>query len=111
MVMLVILVVCAIPFAYGVGWWGLLVFIPIALAFYLLRRVGADITADEVVIRGPFYTRRVPRTEIAGLAVEGDRHVALLRTDGSTIALPTARPRDLSRLREILFADSEQSPA
>lgn len=111
MLVLVILIVCAIPFAYGVGWWGLLVFLPIALGFYLLRRVGADITPDEVVIRGPFYSRRVPRTDIAGLAVEGERHVALLRTDGSTIALPTARPRDLSRLRSILFADTPGGPA
>ena len=38
-----------------------------------------------------------------GMDVPDGRHVYLARDTGSAIMLPTARPRDLPRLRELLF--------
>lgn len=104
-------VICAIPLAIGLGPWGLLVLIPFVLAAIALLRVGADITEQEVLIRGALSTVPVRRDELTGLSVPDDRHVHLVRRDGSTVRIPTVRPRDLPGLRSALFGvDDPQSP-
>lgn len=100
----------AIPFALSAAPWGLLALVPLVVAAYLLIRVGATITTEDVVIHGAFYTRRVPRPDIIGMDVPDGRHVFLARTDGMSIMLPTARPRDLPRLRELLFGVPRPQP-
>ena len=102
---LVVAAVCALPFAIALGPWGILLAVPFVLAALALRRVGADLTADRIVVRSALSSTTVRRADLAGLSVPDGRHVHLVRTDGSTVRLPTARPGDLPRLRELLFAD------
>lgn len=108
LVAIAIAAICALP-AVGTLWpWSVVIYPALALITYCVLRVGANITADVVTIRGPFYARRVARRQIAGLTVSKGGGVFLLRTNGSRILIPTARPRDLPRLRTILFDDSPQ---
>lgn len=97
--------VCAVPLAASLGAWGLLLAIPFVLAAIALARIGADITAQRVVVRSALSSRVIARDELTGFTVPDGRHVHLLRRDGSTVRIPTARPRDLPRLRELLFGD------
>ena len=101
--------ICALP-AVGTLWpWSIVIYLVLALITYCVLRVGANITADVVTIRGPFYSRRIARRQVAGLTVSKGGGVFLLRTNGSRILIPTAKPRDLPRLRVFLFDDSPQS--
>lgn len=104
-------VICAVPLAIGLGPWGLLVLVPFVLAAIALLRVGADITAQEVVVRGALSSLSVRRDDLTGLAVPDARHVHLVRSDGSTVRIPTVRPRDLPRLRSVLFGVRHDPPA
>ncbi|WP_153505792.1 PH domain-containing protein [Cumulibacter manganitolerans] len=110
---LLIAAICTIPLATALDAWGLLLLLPFAFAVVLLLRVGADVYADRVVVRGMLSSSTVRRADLAGFAVPDGRHVHLMRADGSTVRLSTARPRDLPRLRELLFDDapSRDSPA
>lgn len=106
---IVIAAICALP-AVGTFWpWSVVVYVALALATYCVLRVGANIGADVVTIRGPFYSRRIPRRDIAGLAVSRGGGVFLLRRSGSRILVPTAKPRDLPQLRKMLFADDTKN--
>jgi len=106
---IVIAAICALP-AVGTFWpWSVVVYVALVLAAYCVLRVGANINADVVTIRGPFYSRRVPRRDVAGLAVSQGGGVFLLRRSGSRILIPTAKPRDLPRLRELLFSETPHS--
>lgn len=107
---LVIAVICALPLAMGLGVWGLLVLLPFVLIAIAIRRLGVDIAADEVRVRALLSTLRIPRAELTGFAISKERHVQLMRVDGSSVHLPTVRPRDLPALRAMLFA-KEPRPA
>ncbi|PRZ43466.1 hypothetical protein CLV47_102152 [Antricoccus suffuscus] len=101
--------ICALP-AVGTFWpWSMVVYLILAVFTYCVLRVGANITADVVSIRGPFYSRRIARRQVAGLSVSKGGGVFLLRTNGSRILIPTARPRDLPRLRAFLFNESAKA--
>ena len=102
---LLIAAICMIPLAAALKGWGLLLLLPIALGVALLLRVGADIFTDRVVVRGLLSSSTIWRRDLSGFAVPDGRHVHLVRRDGSTVRLATARPRDLPRLRELLFDD------
>lgn len=100
---LIIAASCALPFAIGLRSWGLLVLVPFVLVGIALARCGADITAEEVILRGAVSSTRVARSDLEGFVVPDERHVHLLRLDGSSVRIPTARPRDLPMLRTLLF--------
>lgn len=103
LVPIVIGAVCALPAAIGLGPWGLLLALPFILITYAVLRIGADITPDTVVVHGILGSRTLDRSELVGFNVPDGAHVHLVRRDGSTVRVPTARPRDLPRLRTILF--------
>ena len=96
---------CAIPLAAALGWWGLLIAVPFILAVIVVRRIGLDIAADEIRVRGALSSLRIPRSDLAGFRVD-EKHVHLVRTDGSTVRMPTVRPRDLPMLRDTIFPGS-----
>lgn len=107
---LVVAVICAMPLALGLGPWGLLVLVPFVAIAIAIHRLGVDITTDEVRVRALLSTLRVPRKDLTGFAISKQRQVQLVRTDGSTVHLPTVRPRDLPTLRETIFP-TEPRPA
>ena len=86
---------------------------PSAGTAFSIARSGRWVTARHVVegCRRPAIVVSPDRAVAADVRLAPRADIALLRTDGSTIALPTARPRDLSRLRAILFADTEPTVA
>lgn len=95
--------IAAFPFAGSLGAWGLLFAVPFILGAIWVLRVGMDIEPDLVRVRGALGSLTVPRADLTGFAVD-KKHVHLVRTDGSTVRIPTVRPRDLPMLRESLFA-------
>lgn len=98
------------PVAIALGPWGLLLAIPVIIIAVMLRRIGLDIEADAVRVRGAFSSVTIPRQTLAGFTLNKS-HVYLTRTDGSTVRIPTVRPRDLPMLRESLFpSDTSQPP-
>lgn len=114
LVPLLIGVISAVPAAAALGAWGLLLAVPFAVAAVWVLRVGMDVEARRVRVRGMLGSLVVPRADLVGFAVDG-RRVQLVRTDGSSVVIPTVRPRDLPMLRELLFGDapgrSAQPPA
>ena len=102
--------ICALPAVYAMWPWGVLIYVALAIATYCVINVGANITADAVTIKGALYSRRIPRSDLAGLTISQRGGVFLLRTDGSRILVPTARPRDLPRLRQLIFDIPSESP-
>lgn len=73
--------VALVPLAVGVWAW----------------RAGTDVGPDSLVVRALLGRRRIPWTEVAGLAPAGRRVHAVL-TDGASVPLPAVRPEDLPRL-------------
>lgn len=89
--------------------WGLLILVVPALIAWYVVRTKTEITPTSVVVQGPAYRRVIARTDVSGLAVTAKKGVLLLRTDGSSILLPVARPRDLPLLRLALFGPATPS--
>ncbi|WP_134322454.1 PH domain-containing protein [Cumulibacter soli] len=100
---LVIGALCAFPLAAALGWWGLLVAVPFVLAIVMLRRVGLDVSPDDVRVRGLFASVTIAREDLVGFTIV-DNKVHLDRADGSSVRVPTVRPRDLPMLRQELFS-------
>lgn len=104
LIAIVLVTVMATPFAVALLPWGLAVYVVLGFAVYCLRRTGAEISATDVTVTGPFYSRRVPLDHLRGLVVGAKGGVYLLKDDGSELLIPTARARDLPQLRTLLFA-------
>lgn len=102
--------ICAVPLIVAAWPWGLVALVIPALVIFYVLRTGADITPDQIVIRGPFYQRPVPLSDLAGLAVSAKGGVFLVKSDGASILIPTARARDLPRLRGLLFPTVHEDP-
>lgn len=96
------------PFALSLLPWSLAVYLLLAIAVFVLRRTGAWISADSITVTGPFYRRTVALRDVAGLSISARGGVFIVRTDGSALLIPTARARDLPRLRELMFGPPHQ---
>lgn len=103
--------ICAVPLIVAAWPWGLVALVIPALVIFYVLRTGADITPDQIVIRGPFYQRPILLLDVAGLAVSAKGGVFLVKSDGASILIPTARARDLPRLRRLLFPIPREDPA
>lgn len=77
-------------------WYGLLAVVPVAYTVWVWRS-GTDADRDGLRVRALLGQRRIPWSEITGMArVPGDRVVATLRSGGAvllTAVTPDALPR------------------
>jgi hypothetical protein len=96
----VLLLVCALPLATVNPWTLVVLVIPLAAAAWVLR-VGVDLDDEGITARSVVGARTVPWPELAGIRVDERRHLWLVTTGGTEVALPVLRARDLPRLAEL----------
>lgn len=99
------------PFALSLLPWSLVVYLILAITAFAIRRTGAWISADSITVTGPTYRRTIALKDVAAFSISARGGVFLVRSDGSSLLLPTARARDLPRLRELVFGSRDQRAA
>lgn len=90
-------VICVVPLASVRPWWLFVLVLPGAWITYVLRS-SVDIGPAGVLVRGLFGQLRLPWERISGLAIGRRQQLSLATVDGTTVALPSLRVRDLTRL-------------
>lgn len=90
-------VICVLPLASVRPWWLFILILPAGWISFVLRS-SVDIGPGGVAVRGLFGELRTPWERISGLMIVRRRQLSLVTVDGATIALPSLRVRDLSRL-------------
>ena len=93
----VLLVVCAVPFASAAPWALSVLLLPLAAAAWVLR-VGVDIDDDGITTRSVVGRRTVAWRALAGIRVGARGRLWLVTTGGAEVPLPVLRARDLPRL-------------
>ncbi|MCO7219093.1 PH domain-containing protein [Klenkia sp. PcliD-1-E] len=112
LVPVVVLLICTLPVATA-AWWGVPVLLVPALVTAWVLRVGLDIGPDGITPRSLLAGRTVPWSEVAGIRVDDDRSLWLVRTTGTEVRLPVVRARDLPRLASVSggrIPDPEAAP-
>jgi len=87
----------AVPLASSRWYLTPILLVPIALAAWGLR-AGTNADENGVRLRALLGTRRIPWSEIAGLAPDEHGHVYAALTSGAVVRLPAVNERDLPRL-------------
>lgn len=108
LIAIVMIALMGTPFALSLLPWSLLVYLILAIAAFAIRRTGAWISADVITVTGPTYRRTIALKDVAALSVSARGGVFLVRSDGSSLLIPTARARDLPRLRELVFGSPDR---
>lgn len=90
-------VICVVPLASVRPWWLFILILPAVWITFVLRS-SVDIGPEGVAVRGLFGELRTPWDRISGLMIIRRQQLSLVTVDGTTIALPSLRVRDLSRL-------------
>lgn len=98
LVAVLLLVVCATPFAFAAPGLQSIYLVPALLLLWVLR-TRTTVGPDGVAVRR-IRTRRLPWSEIAGLALRGDGRVRAVLHGGRETALPAVRARHLPLLAE-----------
>ena len=97
LVPVVVLALCILPTA-AVTWWTLLLLlVPVAVAFWVLRR-GADVGEEGITARAALGSRTVHWTELAGIRIGERGDLWLVTTAATEVRLPVMRARDLPAL-------------
>jgi hypothetical protein len=112
LVPVVVLLICTLPVATA-AWWGVPLLLVPALVTAWVLRVGLDIGPDGITPRTLLAGRTVPWSEVAGIRVDDDRSLWLVRTTGTEVRLPVVRARDLPRLAAVSggrIPDPEAAP-
>lgn len=90
----------ATPFAWSSWWFTTIYLLPIAFIVWVVRtRTVAD--ADGLTARTVFAERRLPWSDLRGLAITDRSQVRAVTTGGEEIALPTVRTRHLPLLSAV----------
>ena len=100
LVPVVLLFVCVLPLATASRWTLIALLLPLLAAAWVLR-VGVDLDDDGITARQIAGSRTVPWSQVAGIRVDERRHLWLVTTGGTEVALPVLRARDLPRLAEL----------
>ncbi len=79
---------------------GPVILVPVLVAAWVLR-VGLDIGPEGVTPRTLLAGRTVPWADVAGIRVDDDQSLWLVRTSGTEVKLPVVRARDLPRLAAV----------
>ncbi len=98
LVAVLLLVICATPFAFTAPGLQLIYLVPALLLLWVLR-TRTTVGPDGVAVRR-IRTRRLPWSQIEGLALRGDGRVRAVLHGGRARALPGVRVRDLPLLAE-----------
>lgn len=98
LVAVLLLVVCATPFAFAAPGLQFIYLVPALLLLWVLR-TRTTVGADGVAIRR-IRTRRLPWSQIEGLALRGDGRVRAVLHGGRETALPGVRVRHLPLLAD-----------
>jgi hypothetical protein len=96
----VLLFVCVVPFAAASPWALVVLVLPLLAAAWVLR-VGVDVDDEGITVRQIVGARTVRWPELAGIRVDERRHLWLVTTGGTEIALPVLRVGDLPRLADL----------
>lgn len=95
----VVAVVCALPLATASPWLLFVLLLPAAWITYVMRS-GVDVDDQGLTVRAMFGSALIPWTRITGLLIGKNQSVSVATVQGTTVALPNLRVRDLPRLYE-----------
>jgi Bacterial PH domain len=93
----ILLAICATPFAFAAPWLWLIYLVPAGLAWCVLR-LRTDADARGIRVRQVFTSRRLPWDDVAGLRLRGSKRVRAVLHDGAQVALPNVRAGDVPAL-------------
>ncbi|MGQ0481374.1 MAG: PH domain-containing protein [Pseudonocardia sp.] len=99
------LAVCAVPVAFGAPWLWLVLLVPLALGYWVLR-IRTTAGPDELVARGVLRARSVPWADITALRLRSSplrssrtrSRISAVLNDGTELTLPAVHVRDLPLL-------------